>query len=409
MAGTGGRILTTHVGSLPRPKRLLELELRRSSGEEVDAAEYEQQLSDAVTDVVRHQKEAGVDLINDGEVGHTMGFEYDFGSWYSYIVRRLGGVEVVEVSQWEAKMAANPTASDADEVVLGSFLDRRDRARFDEAYADPHSGCALPEQFLSHWSPIARGPITYIGQEALQRNITQFKAALAAAGVEDGWMNSVAPGSCRFPTDYYESDDELLYATAEALREEYKAIIDAGLILQLDDPAVAENWDQVKEEPSIEAYRRFAMKRVDALNHAIRDLPSERIRYHLCWGSWHGPHVTDIPISHLIDVMLAVNASAYSFEAANVRHEHEWELWKDVKLPEGKKILPGIVSHATNVVEHPDLVAQRIIRFADAVGPDSVVASTDCGLGGRVHPQIAWAKLEALSQGAAIASKRLYG
>jgi len=403
-----GRILTTHVGSLPRPKRLLDLERERSNGRQVDAAEYGDVLRSSIDDLVRRQREAGVDLVNDGECGHTMGFEYDYGSWYSYIVRRLGGVEVVETAQWNASMAANPTAVDPGEVVLGSFLERRDRAVFDEAYADPRSGCALPEQFLSHWSPIARGPITYIGQEALAQNIANLRAALDAAGVEDGWMNSVAPGSCRFPTDYYSSDEELLYDTAEALREEYKAIIDAGLVLALDDPAIAENWDQVRDEPSVESYRRFAMKRVDALNHAIRDLPPERIRYHLCWGSWHGPHATDIPMADIVDVMLAVNASAYSFEAANVRHEHEWRLWKDITLPEGKVLMPGVVSHATNVLEHPEVVADRIVRFAKAVGRENVVASTDCGLGGRVHPQIAWAKLEALSEGAALASERLW-
>jgi 5-methyltetrahydropteroyltriglutamate--homocysteine methyltransferase len=406
MADSTDRILTSHVGSLPRPGRLLELENQRSNGRVLDAAEYEQVLQNSIDDLVRRQKAAGIDLVNDGECGHTMGFEYDFGSWYSYIVRRLGGVEVVESAQWNASMAANPQGVQSGEVVLGSFLDRRDRAAFAEAYADPHSGCALPEQYLSHWSPIARGPITYIGQDALQRNIANLKAALASAGIEDGWMNSVAPGSCRFPTDYYSNDDELLHDTAEALREEYKAIIDAGLVLQLDDPAIAENWDQVKEEPSVEAYKRFAMKRVEALNHAIRDLPEDRIRYHLCWGSWHGPHVTDIPMADIVDVMLAVNAKYYSFEAANVRHEHEWRVWHDVKLPEGKVLLPGVVSHATNVIEHPEVVADRIVRYADAVGRENVIASTDCGLGGRVHPQIAWAKLEALSEGAELASRQ---
>jgi 5-methyltetrahydropteroyltriglutamate--homocysteine methyltransferase len=188
------------------------------------------------------------------------------------------------------------------------------------------------------------------------------------------------------------------------MREEYKAIVDAGLMLQLDDPGVAENWDMMVPEPSVEDYRRFTMLRIEALNHAIRGLPSDRIRFHLCWGSWHGPHTTDIPMRDIVDAMLAVNADHYSFEAANARHEHEWELWRDVKLPDGKRILPGVVTHATNVVEHPELVAQRIRRFADGVGAENVIASTDCGLGGRVHPQIAWAKLEALAEGAAIAS-----
>jgi 5-methyltetrahydropteroyltriglutamate--homocysteine methyltransferase len=408
MAGSPDRILTSHVGSLPRPERLIELNHRRVVGEALDEAEYETELKSAVGDLVRRQKEVGIDLINDGEYGHTMGYDYDYGSWWSYVVRRLGGVELDELELWDRPMST-PAETKPGEFVLGTFSDRRDWTAFNEAYADPHAGCALPEQMLSHWSPVVRGPITYTGHDALARDIANLKSALDAAGVAEGWMNSVAPGSCaRFSNEFYDSDDDLLMACAEAMREEYKAIIDAGLVLQLDDPAIAENWDQSAEQPSVEAYKRYTMRLIDALNHAIRDLPPERIRFHLCWGSWHGPHSTDLPMADLVEVMLAVNAGAYSFEAANVRHEHEWRVWQDVKLPEGKKILPGIVSHATNVIEHPEVVADRIVRFAEGVGADNVIASTDCGLGGRVHPQIAWAKLEALSQGAAIASKQLY-
>jgi 5-methyltetrahydropteroyltriglutamate--homocysteine methyltransferase len=222
-------------------------------------------------------------------------------------------------------------------------------------------------------------------------------------------MTSVAPASAaRFKNVYYKTDEEFMFAVGEAMREEYKAIVDAGLILQLDDPAIAENWDMINPEPSVEGYQKFTMVRIEALNHAIRGLPQDRIRFHLCWGSWHGPHTTDIPMRDIVDVMLAVNCQAYSFEAGNVRHEHEWNVWQDVKLPEGKLILPGVVSHATNVVEHPELVAQRILRFAEGVGRERVIASTDCGLGGRVHPMIAWAKLEALAQGAALASRELW-
>jgi 5-methyltetrahydropteroyltriglutamate--homocysteine methyltransferase len=192
------------------------------------------------------------------------------------------------------------------------------------------------------------------------------------------------------------------------MRAEYTAIVEAGLILQLDDPAIAENWDMVNPEPSVADYQKFSMQRVEALNHAIRGLPPDRIRFHLCWGSWHGPHTTDIPMKDIVDVMLAVKAGAYSFEAGNVRHEHEWRVWQDVKLPDDAVILPGVVSHATNVVEHPDLVADRITRFAGLVGRERVIASTDCGLGGRVHPQIAWAKLEALAEGAARATRQLW-
>jgi len=290
------------------------------------------------------------------------------------------------------------------EISLVSFAERRDWNMFGEAYGDPSSGAALPNPPTA--APVARGPITYIGQDAIQQDIANMKAAMEAAGVEDGFMNSVAPGSgARFGNEHYESDVELMYACADALREEYRAIIDAGLMLQLDDPGIAENWDQINPAPSVEDYKRFTMVRVEALNHAIRDLPTERIRFHLCWGSWHGPHVTDIPMKDIVDCMLAINAGAYSFEAANVRHEHEWKLWRDIKLPEGKKILPGIVSHSTNVVEHPELVAERIMRFAEGVGAENVIASTDCGLGGRIHPQIAWAKLESLVEGARLASE----
>ena len=257
--------------------------------------------------------------------------------------------------------------------------------------------------------PICVGPVTYVGHDAVKTDIANFKAGLAAAGIAEGFMTSVAPGSAaRLRNVHYKSDEEFIFACADAMREEYKAIIDAGLVLQLDDPSIAENWDQVNPEPPVAEYKKFAMVRVEALNHAIRGLPADRIRFHLCWGSWHGPHTTDIAMRDIVDVMLAIKTQAYSFEAANVRHEHEYAVWNEVKLPDGKIILPGIVSHATNVVEHPQLVAERILRFAKIVGRERVIAATDCGLGGRVHPQIAWAKLEALSEGAAIASKALW-
>jgi 5-methyltetrahydropteroyltriglutamate--homocysteine methyltransferase len=261
---------------------------------------------------------------------------------------------------------------------------------------------------MASW-PVCVGPVVYKGQEAIQSDIAHFKAALKAAGVEEGFMTAVAPGSAaRFANRYYKTDEEFIFACADALHEEYKAIVDAGLILQLDDPAIAENWDMINPEPTVADYQKFTMVRVEAINHAIKGLPQDRIRFHLCWGSWHGPHTTDIPMRDIVEVMLAINCQAYSFEAGNVRHEHEWTVWEDVKLPDGKLILPGVVSHATNVVEHPELVAQRIVRFANGVGRERVIASTDCGLGGRVHPMVAWAKLEALAQGAALASRELW-
>jgi 5-methyltetrahydropteroyltriglutamate--homocysteine methyltransferase len=290
--------------------------------------------------------------------------------------------------------------------MLTSFGDRRDRTRFAAAYSDPDSGITTGPRPPA---PICVAPIHYAGQDAIQRDIANFKTALQAAGVAEGFMTAVAPGSAaRIGNSYYKTEEELLYACADAMREEYQAILDAGLILQLDDPAIAENWDMINPEPTVEEYKKFSMVRVEALNHAIRGLPQDRIRFHLCWGSWHGPHLTDIAMRDIVDVMLAVHAHAYSFEAGNVRHEHEWKVWQDVKLPNDKVILPGVVSHATNVVEHPELVAERILRFANLVGRERVIASTDCGLGGRVHADIAWAKLETLAQGAAIATRQLW-
>jgi 5-methyltetrahydropteroyltriglutamate--homocysteine methyltransferase len=399
------RILTSHAGSLPRPEDLITLNMRRAAGEFPDEEEYLRKLRAAVADVVARQRQAGIDLVNDGEYGHSMGQRYDYGSWWTYVFQRLGGIELTQLELLDIPQAeARP-----GEIVLASFAGRRDWLAFAEAYGDPSSGAALPNR-AGQPAPVCRGPISYQGHEAVRRDIADMKAAMRAAGVSDGFLNSVAPGSCaRFGNEYYADDEEMLQACADAMREEYKEIIDAGLILQLDDPAIAENWDQINPAPSVEDYRRFTMRRVEALNYAIRGLPEERIRFHLCWGSWHGPHTTDIPMADIVDVMLAINAGAYSFEAANVRHEHEWKVWRDVKLPEGKVILPGVVSHSTNVVEHPELVADRIVRYAEAVGRENVAASTDCGLGGRVHPQIAWAKLDALARGAELATRRLWG
>jgi 5-methyltetrahydropteroyltriglutamate--homocysteine methyltransferase len=396
------RILTSHAGSLPRPEDLIALNERRATGEFTDEAEYLSRLRTAVADVVARQRETGIDLVNDGEFGHSMGQRYDYGSWWTYVFQRLANVELTDLSIAEiAQPAAKP-----GEIRLASFGERRDWQTFAEAYEDPTSGAALPNRAAV--APVCLGPIAYQGQQDVQRDIADMKAAMAAAGVADGFLNSVAPASCaRFGNEYYADDEEMMYACADAMREEYTAIIEAGLVLQLDDPAIAENWDQINPAPSVADYRRFTRKRVEALNWAIRGLPADRIRFHLCWGSWHGPHTTDIPMTDIVDVMLEVNAGAYSFEAANVRHEHEWKVWRDVKLPEGKVILPGVVSHSTNVIEHPELVADRIGRFADAVGKQNVIASTDCGLGGRVHPQIAWAKLDALVKGAELATGQL--
>jgi 5-methyltetrahydropteroyltriglutamate--homocysteine methyltransferase len=398
------RIITSHAGSLPRPDDFIELTRARQDGEITDEASYQTRLAAAVVDVVRRQRNCGVDIAGDGEYGKGMGQKINYGAWWSYSFQRLGGLQL---GDFMYRMP--PQRRHGDEVVLTSFPDRRDRGLFPAAYADPESGVSSNRGGPGMRLPVCVDKLAYTGHDAITADIAHFKSALAETGIDEGFMTSIAPGSCsRIGNEYYKTEEEFIYACADAMREEYKAIIEAGLILQLDDPSIAENWDMINPVPTVEAYRKFSMVRVEALNHAIRGLPQDRIRFHLCWGSWHGPHVTDIPMREIVDVMLAVNAQGYSFEAGNVRHEHEWRVWQSVKLPESKILIPGVVSHATNVVEHPELVAERIVRFAELVGRENVIAATDCGLGGRVHPEIAWAKLRALSEGAVIASKQLW-
>ncbi len=403
MQGSVDHIATSHVGSLPRPDGLIAAFRADQADEPIDEAALQRTLREAVAEVVRRQRAIGIDIPGDGEFGKPMAQRVQYGSWLRYSWARLGGLDFPAAP---GAYDTTPRRSRPGEVMLTSFGDRRDRDRFAAAYGDPETGITTGARPPT---PVCVGPITYTGHDAIAADIANFKAAMQAAGIEQGFMSAVAPGSAsRIGNMYYKTEEELLYACADAMRQEYKAIVDAGLILQLDDPAIAENWDLVNPEPTVDDYRKFSMMRVEALNHAISGLPEDRIRFHLCWGSWHGPHVTDIPMRDIVDVMLAINASAYSFEAGNVRHEHEWKVWQEVKLPDQKLMLPGVVSHATNVVEHPELVAERIIRFANLVGRERVIASTDCGLGGRIHPDIAWAKLEALVEGAALASRQLW-
>ncbi|MBV8118526.1 MAG: cobalamin-independent methionine synthase II family protein [Alphaproteobacteria bacterium] len=396
MRSSSDHILTSHAGSLPRPDALIEAWVAN------DESALQNQLGDAVVDVVRHQREIGIDIPGDGEFGKPMGQRVNYGSWWRYSWQRLAGIEPGGQTLYEMEARRSRPGG----IVLTSFGDRRDRALFAAAYNDPESGITTGPRPSS---PVCTGPLRYSGQEMIRADIARFKTALAAAGIEEGFMTAVAPASCaRIANKHYKSDEEFLYACADAMSEEYKAIVDAGIFLQLDDPCLAEGWDQVNPEPSISDYQKLAATWIDALNHAIRGLSKNRIRLHLCWGSWHGPHVTDIPIRDIIEIVLKAEVGAVSFEAGNVRHEHEWKVWQEVKLPDDKLMLPGVVSHATNVVEHPELVADRILRFAELVGRERVIASTDCGLGGRVHPDIAWAKLETLAQGAALASKQLW-
>jgi len=401
-------ILTSQAGSLPRPEDLIKMNAARLGGESVDEAALDARLRQAVEETVRRQIELGITVPGDGELGKATRRSVDYGAWWSYSYERLSGLR----PGTEAEV--RPKASESSGLQLETFYNRRDRSAFRDAYNDPTSGISTAppgqtQQAVSYPRPVAIAPVTYTGQALIRRDIENFKAALAACGVDEGFMTSIAPGSAaRIGNEYYKNDEEFIHACAEAMREEYRAIIDAGLILQIDDPSIAENWDQINPAPTVEQYRRFTMIRIEAINNAIRGLPEDRIRFHLCWGSWHGPHTTDIPMKDIVDLMLAINAQAYSFEAGNVRHEHEWKVWRDAKLPDGKIIIPGVVSHATNVVEHPEVVADRIVRFANLVGRENVIAATDCGLGGRVHQQIAWAKLETLAKGAELATKELW-
>ncbi|MDN6301798.1 MAG: cobalamin-independent methionine synthase II family protein [Brachybacterium sp.] len=399
-------ILTTHAGSLPRSPALIAANAARPVGEDgltpAPTDEGREVLARAVVEVVQKQREIGISLPNDGEYGHLMGSAVNYGAWWSYIFDRVSGLELTGSDHF----SADPVRSAPGDVRLTTFPDRRDWTTFAEAYQDPTSGITVGAQTTF---PAATGPVAYseTGRELVAQDIANAQAAFDAAGYEHGFLNSLSPGSgSRIVDAHYGDVDSFLDAWVEVMRPEYEAIAAAGLTVQVDDPSIAENWDQINPEPSVEDYLAFTRKRVDAVNRALVNVPTEQTRFHLCWGSWHGPHTTDIELRHLAPLLLEIDARYYSFEAANVRHEHEWTVWEQLTLLEDKVLVPGIVSHATNVVEHPELVAQRLERFARLVGPERVIGSTDCGLGGRIHPQIAWAKLESLAAGARIASQR---
>ncbi|MFB7249779.1 cobalamin-independent methionine synthase II family protein [Microbacterium sp. NPDC056234] len=390
-------IATTTSGSLPRTEALIAANAARALGDDgftlETTAEFEALVADAVIDVVRRQREAGITLVGDGEFGKAMSNPLDYGAWWSYSFQRVNGLALTDNN-----LFSQPTAvSTPGNIELTSFVDRRDRQLFPAVYSDPHSGAFEGKPATEF--PTTTGALSYRGQDAVAADIRQLKAALGEG--EQGFITAIAPGSAaRVWNEHYATHEEHLWAWAETLREEYKAITDAGLIVQLDDPSLAENWDQISPEPSVEDYLAFTAKSVEALNYAIQGLPKELVRLHLCWGSWHGPHVTDIEIAKILPEVLKANVGSISFEAGNVRHEHEFGAWADAAVPDDLVLVPGVVSHATNVVEHPDLVAQRIDRFTNIVGAERVIASTDCGLGGRVHADIAWAKLAALGEGA---------
>jgi 5-methyltetrahydropteroyltriglutamate--homocysteine methyltransferase len=381
------RIRTSHAGRLPS------LAAAGADRPAEDAAALTRQ----VADVIKKQVELGIDCVGDGEFWNGRNFRY--------YEKQLSGVTARPLRPGERGSGREST---------------RERDEFPQLYADmDRVGTAFcvpgeqPRFFPSDTKAVVTGPIKGRGvTDAIRREVDLFKAALTAAGgATEAFICVYAPGwlDHHIFDEYYRDDEAFVFALADALRDEYRAVVDAGFILQIDDPGVATSWDMIKPKPSVEEYRRYLKIRIDALNHALAGVPEDRVRHHFCWGSWHGAHTHDLPLKDVIDLVLQVRAQTYSFEAGNVRHEHEWTVWRDVKLPDGKMIMPGVVSHATNLVEHPELIARRIENFAAAVGRENVIAGSDCGLGSRLHDELVWAKLAALAEGARIASKRLWG
>jgi 5-methyltetrahydropteroyltriglutamate--homocysteine methyltransferase len=379
------RILTTHAGSLVRPpplRALLELQHR---GEPYDEEELERVLRDSVAEVVREQAAAGIDVVSDGEFGKPI-------LWNAYINGRLNGVE-------------------KDAAAVPSGLPPTNDARlFPEFWAEYAGSQGFDPADQRGFKCV--GPVSYSGHAALQRDIDN----LLAAGAPHAFLPVVAPASVFGIEwqDVYSSEEEFLYAIADALREEYKLILDAGLTLQVDDAFIPWMYDIMVPPGTLSDYRRWADSRIEILNHALRALPEERIRYHICWGSFNAPHVGDVGAEHILDIVLKVRARYYLVEMANPRHEHEWRVWEDIRLPEGKVLVPGVISHSTNVVEHPRLVAERLVRLGKLVGRSNVMGGTDCGFAQgpfiqRVHPTIMWAKLSALAEGAELATRELWG
>ena len=374
---TSSKILTTHVGSLPR-----------ADGTDRPGSEDDPSLRQSVADVVARQRDIGVDVINEGE--YTKG-----GDWLSYVDNRFAGFE------------ARPPIGGKPLILQG-----KDREEFAEFYSYASQRGTLfyepagqIKQSRPHW--VATAPISYRGEDALRLEIDIFRSVVGQE--TEAFITTTAPASLEpyRRNEYYKSQEEFVFAIAEAMRTEYQAIVAAGFILQVDDAWLVALWDRIGIQMGLDAFRKYCEVRIEALNHALRGLPEDRIRYHLCWGSWHGPHAFDIELRNVVDLMLRVRAQAYLIEAANVRHEHEYVIWETVKLPAGKILIPGMISHATDGIEHPELVAQRIRRFVRLVGAESLMAGADCGFGGRSHPQIAWAKLKSLAEGAALASKTL--
>jgi len=358
------------------------------------ATEDTDSLTRQVAEVIRKQVQLGISCVGDGEFWN--------GRNFIYYAQQFSGVTTRQLRPGERGSGREQT---------------RERDTFPKLYADMDRVgtmfCVPGEEprFSPPTKMVVTGPIKGRATDAIRREINVFKEALKAAGnAGEAFICVFAPGwlDHHIFDEHYGNEEEFVFALADALREEYRAVVDAGFILQIDDPGVATSWDMIKPEPTIQEYRRYLKIRIDALNHALSGIPEERVRHHFCWGSWHGAHTHDLSLKEIIDLVLDVHAQAYSFEAGNVRHQHEWTIWRDVKLPAGKIIVPGLVSHATNLVEHPELIAQRIRNFAEAVGRENVIAGTDCGLGSRLHSELVWAKLSALVEGARLASKTLW-
>jgi len=383
MKRSAERILVTHAGSLPRPDDLWEMLIAKSNGQPYDREAFTKRLESAVAEVVKKQIDSGVDIVNDGEFGKP--------NFSSYARERLSGF-----------VERAPAPEDRPSAIFG-----RDLADFPE-YFSSEGGRAVIGRHTKRF--FCKEPLKYIGHAALKTDIENFTAALQGVKVEEAFLPAVAPGTIEhwMKNEYYPNDEAYVYAIADAMHEEYKAIVDAGFVLQIDDPDLADGW-QINSQMNVPEYRKFAGLRIDALNHALRDIPPERVRFHMCWGSYHGPHKYDIPLRDIVDLILRVRAEAYSIEASNPRHEHEWRVWEEVKLPEGKVLVPGVAGHFSDFIEHPELIAERLVKYAKLVGRENVIAGTDCGLGTRVgHPKIAWAKFEAMAEGARLATKELW-
>jgi 5-methyltetrahydropteroyltriglutamate--homocysteine methyltransferase len=374
------RILITHAGSLARPPELRDLLVAKDDGQPYDPAILAARVRSAVRGVVRQQITAGIDVVNDGEQSKR--------NFTSYARERLGGVEERRLEPGERVLA----------TIYG-----RDAAEFPEYFAGRGN--------LAGREAVCSGPLTYIGHAAVQADLANLRAALEGLEVVEAFLPAVAPGTIEhwLRNEHYATDKAFLAAIADAMKPEYEAIVQAGFLLQIDDPDLADAW-QIHPHMGVPEYQKFAALRIEALNHALRDIPPERVRFHVCWGSYHGPHKHDLPLRDFVDLILAVRAEGYSIEASNPRHDHEWRVWEDVNLPDGKILIPGVVGHASDFVEHPELVAERLVKYGRLVGRDNVIAGTDCGLGPRVgHPRIAWAKFEALAEGARLATRALWG